>query len=1345
MEKLKEACICFDRDQAGANKLLQDLENREIDKEYFFYILRMRFDCRLSIEEQRALIPLLDNKGFIDGTEFIMLFYRFRYDHRNAFLRSRVDKEKKFKEDEKKRHHEREKEFERKLETKLNANFSEEDLESAMEKLIDASIRFERLFLGTPQLLAFECEAMRPAMFRQQLQMIFGINLTSKEYGALVSFLAREEDGQIPCINFLMMFFKLGFKEKSDRLAKRRILAKKIEEAEKARLKANEDGNKEKWVEVTDPKFDASDLQRAIAKLREAARVHSTTSLASTSMKAFEVSKMPPHVFKDLLKRLLQLELTPKELGALIEHYDDNHDGFVSCAEFSKHFMMMNFEEKDKERERMRKLQKAAEEAKKEAEAEKQRKIAEKNSKKFTFEYTPEEYESAMKKLIESAWRYDSTSPGSFDLEDAFKMKYLAPHELKEQIKTTMSISVLPGELGALLTFFEADESGLTHCKKVVAKYLAAGVEERNRRKKAWREHDMLMQAKRIAEEKKKLELAEKKMLIDLADYGEADFDSAFAKLSEASLHYSKEKSGGLGSFDPECMPPHVFKEQCKLVFNVKLTNRELASLVAHYDKSQTGMITCKDFLYEFFRLGNDERERIRERWRVGQKLQLERELKEEAEKKKAELERAMKEADFEFTEEDFDAALWKFISMCHDFDYRQLGPAGFKGFQGTSLTPGEFKEMARRTFNLKLNSREIGALSIYLNPAAPQTINCSTFVYTFVKLRVQCETFKGKKGEMRLMREYHEELKEAYKIAIASQNDMKSYDKLRPWRAARQTLLRGQKEVKHKETPKTAEQKLKLLLRLGKASGRLDLSTRSLQFSLSDEVKLQGSLDSGTGREDEERNDGILELKDVAAKDDEAVEEVKNSDVEHDEGDGRKAAAEVSGPGEVKGAGLVDDSQDAKQTEQQEMRVQSAAADAAAKNSGAEQSSEEIELLRKVKDGEVVDPKTIEHFTKDKKNKHSLIAGGRVNSIDFCLTSIPEIVFKMTHLTELWLSNNKLSFIPPNIRQINGLRILCLSGNLLEAIPEEIGDLGELQQLYLGKNKLKNLPETLCKLISLVELNLHGNCFHNLPPVVCHMQALQVLDISNNSIASLPDTMFKLKSLVYLNITENSSIQAPPAPPVLRKMRWCKVHGIMTESLLHVIGGDFYRKFSSHQIISVPEKPDKVLRSRTGSSAHDMEGYTPIVTERPGTAESDAQGCTPARAQMQSSSILSSSALGEGDNGKPTAQSPRAASVSEKSPRNLAGSSVARIILNKSIDNASPRTNFSPRSERNILKHRRSFEKAPQDVSTFKLKEPGEDDMDLFLRKRAKTSAAAKLKRMKSLKRRAGSVTVMK
>ena len=55
-------------------------------------------------------------------------------------------------------------------------------------------------------------------------------------------------------------------------------------------------------------------------------------------------------------------------------------------------------------------------------------------------------------------------------------------------------------------------------------------------------------------------------------------------------------------------MPPHVFKEQLKRVFNIKLTAPELGAVMKHFDKDGDGTVDCAEFLISFFKRGFETR-----------------------------------------------------------------------------------------------------------------------------------------------------------------------------------------------------------------------------------------------------------------------------------------------------------------------------------------------------------------------------------------------------------------------------------------------------------------------------------------------------------------------------------------------------------------------------------------------------------------------------------------------------------------------------------------------------------------------------------------------------------------
>ena len=84
--------------------------------------------------------------------------------------------------------------------------------------------------------------------------------------------------------------------------------------------------------------------------------------------------------------------------------------------------------------------------------------------------------------------------------------------------------------------------------------------------------------------------------------------------------------------------------------------------------------------------------------------------------------------------------------------------------------------------------------------------------------------------------------------------------------------------------------------------------------------------------------------------------------------------------------------------------------------------------------------------------------------------------LFKLSHLTSLYLNSNNLSRIPSDINKLVHLAYLDLSYNKLRSLPSELGDLSHLRELLLNNNVLRVLPYELGKLFNLQNLGLQGN-----------------------------------------------------------------------------------------------------------------------------------------------------------------------------------------------------------------------------------------------------------------------------
>lgn len=320
MNKLIFSAWRFDRETNG--NVLKVLESKELDKEFFRHTLKSKMDCRLTNEEFEALFPHFANGNSVNGVDFLLLFYRVRFEYKSKLLTERVMKEKKIREDENARLAKRHEEFEGKNKLKLNHEFTEEEKASALTKLSEAAFRYDRLMPGAIQLNAFDCEYMQPETFKEQLKLVFNMHLTSGELGALVQHLSKDGEDRVNCAQFLVTFFRMGFRERSTKIKAKRDEVKRITEEKEAKKRAEQEELEKKNAAKVSFNFTKEDEKRVLKKISDAARLYDQSSPSAISMKSFEVAFMPPHIFKEQLKRVFNLDLTPEELGALIMLYD---------------------------------------------------------------------------------------------------------------------------------------------------------------------------------------------------------------------------------------------------------------------------------------------------------------------------------------------------------------------------------------------------------------------------------------------------------------------------------------------------------------------------------------------------------------------------------------------------------------------------------------------------------------------------------------------------------------------------------------------------------------------------------------------------------------------------------------------------------------------------------------------------------------------------------------------------------------------------------------------------------------------------------------------------------------
>jgi len=485
-KKLTEAAWNY---SSSDGTFLKTLELRQIDPEVFRKRIRTGLNCFLTKAELAALLPLFENDGCVDGFEFVITFFHLRFEYKGMVDRKLVEHNRRYAQaaaDEVAKHQEK---FTEKYAVKLRKSTTEEDLQTAIEKLADAAYKYDRMAPGAIPLDAFNCESMRPEEFRNQLKILFNVKVSVRELSALVHHLnGGTDDDNVPCASFVIFFVRLGFDERSRKNQERWDMERRRKEHDEKKKQAEAEKQEKKQALKVKANFAPTDLNTAMDKLRDAARVYDIQVDQKRSLRAFTSAFMPPHIFKDQLKINFNVVPTPGELGALVDKFNDG-SGNVVCATFTKQFLTLMLEERDREVRERNERDKKAEEDHKADLLRKEQEQAARNAKKINFKYGEEDMVTALQKLAEAAHRFDRNMPGAPSLA-TFASTSITAFDFKEQLKRLFNMQVTPRELGALMSFFNADEEGNISCSLFLMRFLKMGFEEKQKRQAEYRKHE---------------------------------------------------------------------------------------------------------------------------------------------------------------------------------------------------------------------------------------------------------------------------------------------------------------------------------------------------------------------------------------------------------------------------------------------------------------------------------------------------------------------------------------------------------------------------------------------------------------------------------------------------------------------------------------------------------------------------------------------------------------------------------------------------------------------------------------------------------------------------------------
>lgn len=406
-EKIRKIAAGYDRNHPAAPSLA-GFDSKYLSPGLFRVSLLNTFKVHLSDKELGALTKQFDsaNRGEICNHEFLVHFIRVGYVERsksrskqleasrNVVKKEAEENEKKIMEDWK---HDN---------ARFDPNdYTEDDYHNAIMKIASEACQYHSEHVSSPDLSLFNGADMSVAEFREMLKRQARIQLTYQELAALLPEIgSKTQPNMISTSEFIIKFKAMGWKERQKNRRKQLMRIDQEKEAQKKLLEAKREKMTTTLNEIVDYDFEQSDMDSAVEKMTAAAYKYDKNHPSSMTLDAFMGLSMPAGLFCKMVQHTFSVNLTSKELGAVITLYDNNGDGVIDSAEFLSNFFYMQRECRNAVRKR--RLEKIREKEKAKKDEELRRMARAEEAAKAKLAYTTDDEVSLMEKLTEVGQKF---------------------------------------------------------------------------------------------------------------------------------------------------------------------------------------------------------------------------------------------------------------------------------------------------------------------------------------------------------------------------------------------------------------------------------------------------------------------------------------------------------------------------------------------------------------------------------------------------------------------------------------------------------------------------------------------------------------------------------------------------------------------------------------------------------------------------------------------------------------------------------------------------------------------------------------------------------------------------